>query len=152
MNFKSLSLAMIIVAGLAASGPSGVSAQGIQHFAVMNGGNEVGTAGQAAAGDPDGSGTASVIVRGAGQVCFSILVERIGTPVAAHIHEAVAGANGPVRVALVAPTAGNPGTSAGCVSGIAAGLFTRLRNTPNLFYVNVHTAAFPNGAVRGQLF
>lgn len=152
MNAKGFSLAVTTIAGLAAFASSGVSAQGIQHFAVMNGGNEVSAAGQAAAGDPDGSGAASVIVRGGGQVCFSVLVERIGTPVAAHIHEAVAGANGPVRVALVAPAAGNPGTSAGCVSGIAAGLLTSLRNTPNLFYVNIHTAAFPNGAVRGQLF
>lgn len=152
MNARGILLAMTTITAIVPFGFSGASAQGIQHFAVLNGGNEVGATGQAAAGDPDGSGTASVIVRGAGQVCFSILVERLGTPVAAHIHEAVAGANGPIRVMLAAPAAGNPGTSAGCVSGIAAGLLTRLRNTPNLFYVNVHTTAFPDGAVRGQLF
>lgn len=127
-------------------------AQGIQHFAVLNGGNEVNAVtGAAAAGDPDGSGAASITVSGT-RVCFSILVELIGTPNAAHIHDAEAGANGPVVVTLLPPTAGNPGTRAGCVSGLAAALATRLRNTPNQFYVNVHNAAFPTGALRGQLF
>lgn len=146
MGTKSLSFAVTIVAGLAAVGSSGAWAQGIQHFAVLNGGNEV------AAADPDGSGAASVVVRGS-QVCFSILVEGIGTPVATHIHEGASGVNGPIRVTLTpTPTTGNPGTSSGCVPVAGAGLLTRLRNTPNLFYVNVHTAAFPDGAIRGQLF
>ena len=78
-------------------------AQGIQHFAVLNGGNEVSAAGAASAGDPDGSGAASIIVLG-NRICYSILVERIGTPNAAHIHEAEAGANGPVVVTVPAGT------------------------------------------------
>lgn len=127
-------------------------AQGIQHFAVLNGGNEVSAAGAASAGDPDGSGAASIIVLG-NRVCFSILVTGIGAPNAAHIHEAEAGANGPIVVPLAPLPAGAPvATAAGCVAGLGAGLITRLRNTPNRFYVNVHNAAFPSGAVRGQLF
>lgn len=126
-------------------------AQGIQHFAVMNGGNEVSAAGAASAGDPDGSGAASITVTGT-RVCFSLLVELIGTPTAAHIHEAEAGTNGPIVIPLLAPATGNPGTRAGCISGLGAALVTRLRNNPNLFYVNVHTGAFPAGAIRGQLF
>ena len=80
------------------------------------------------------------------------MVQLIGSPVAAHIHEGEAGENGPIVVPLTPPAAGNPGTSAGCVSGVDAGLLTRIRATPNRFYVNVHTGAFPAGAVRGQLF
>lgn len=141
--------AMSAGAFLLAASPA--SAQGIEHFAVLNGGNEVGPGGQASAGDLNGSGAASVLVRGAG-LCFSILVQEIGAPIMAHIHEAEAGTNGPIRVVLTPPAKGNPGTSAGCVGGIGAGLLTRIRNTPNQFYVNVHTGAFPAGAVRGQLF
>ena len=146
MGTMGVSYAAIAVAGLVVVAASAASAQGIQHFAVLNGGNEV------AAADPDGSGAASVVVRGS-QVCFSILVERSGTPVAAHIHEGKSGVNGPIRVPLTpTPAAGNPGTSSGCVPVAVAGLLTRLRNTPNLFYVNLHTTAFPDGAIRGQLF
>jgi hypothetical protein len=120
---------------------------------VLKGGNEVSPTGQAAAGDLNGSGTASVIVPGAGQLCFSITVQGIGKPNAAHIHQADAGRNGPIVVPLVPiPGTGNPGTSSGCVSGIAAALLTDIRNNPGKFYVNVHNAAFPLGAVRGQLF
>lgn len=144
-----MTFAAIIAIGALHMGTA--AAQGVQHFAVLNGGNEVSAAGAAAAGDPDGSGAASITVSGT-RVCFSILVELIGTPVAAHIHEAEAGANGPIVVTLTPPAAGNPGARAGCVAGLGAGLLTRLRNTPNQFYVNVHNAAFPAGALRGQLF
>jgi hypothetical protein len=141
------------LAGLAVYGSSAASAQGVQFFAVLNGGNEVSDAGKAAVGDPNGFGTASVIFSGAaGQICFSILVANIDRPTAAHIHENIAGKNGPVVVPLKAPTSGSPGTSSGCVSGVSAAVLGRIRSDPTRFYVNVHTAAFPNGAVRGQLF
>lgn len=123
-----------------------------EHFAVLRGGNEVSPSGQANAGDRDGFGTASVVIVGPSQICFSIIVDQIGTLVAAHIHENVAGQNGPIVVPLTPPTTGNPGTSAGCVPRIGANLIARLRADASRFYVNVHTTAFPAGAVRGQLF
>jgi hypothetical protein len=151
MNMHAVLLTSAMLAGLSVLGATGAAAQGVQHFAVLNGGNEVSPTGDAAAGDPDGSGAAAVTLQGTG-VCFAILVQGIGTPNAAHIHEAEAGANGPIRVTLTPPAAGNPGTSSGCVTGIGAGLLTRIRTTPNRFYVNVHNGAFPAGALRGQLF
>lgn len=128
------------------------AAQGAQHFAVLNGGNEVSAGGQAAAGDPDGSGAASVLFVSANRICFSIAVVGIDRPTAAHIHDGVAGENGAVAITLTAPAVGNPGTSSGCVGGLAAALVNRLRETPSDFYVNVHTGRFPSGALRGQLF
>ena len=151
MPHHSLPLAFAAIFGIAVVHAGTATAQGVQHFAVLNGGNEVSAAGAAAAGDPDGSGAASITVTGT-RVCYSILVELIGTPIMAHIHEAEAGANGPIVVVLTPPAAGNPGTRAACVTGLAAALATRLRNNPNQFYVSVHTGAFPAGAVRGQLF
>jgi hypothetical protein len=121
-------------------------------FAVMNGGNEVTGSGQANAGDPNGYGTAHVMFAGRGRLCFGISVFRLATPTAAHIHENVAGSNGPVVVALTAPSSGNPGTSSGCVSDIDQAVLNGIRNTPGNFYVNIHTGQFPGGAIRGQLF
>ena len=153
MNKQLFLFASAVLLAQALFGIGAVSAQGIQHFAVLKGGNEVSPTGQAAAGDLNGSGTASVIVPGAGQLCFSITVQGIGKPSAAHIHQADAGRNGPIVVPLVPiPGTGNPGTSSGCMSGIAAALLTDIRNNPGKFYVNVHTTEFPLGAVRGQLF
>ena len=152
MTKQSIILASAMLLAQATFGISMASAQGIQHFAVLKGGNEVSPGGAAAAGDLDGSGTASVTVPSAGRICFSIVVQGIGAPTLAHIHRAQAGQNGPIVVPLVPPSTGNPGTSSGCVSGIAAALLTAIRNMPGEFYVNVHNAAFPLGAVRGQLF
>jgi hypothetical protein len=119
-------------------------------FAVLTGGEEVGENGEANAGDPDGVGSASVVAVGNNRICFSIIVDGIAAPAAAHIHRGGAGVAGPVAVALTQPT-GSPGASSGCVRAprnVVAGL----RSNPGNWYVNVHTADFPGGAVRGQLF
>jgi hypothetical protein len=122
-------------------------------FAVLLGGNEVGSDGKASAGDLNGKGSATILVdSGRGMLCFGITVSGLGSPVAAHIHRAATGVNGNIVVPLVPPTTGNPGSSSGCVSGVSRGLLTSIKNGPTGFYVNVHTTEFPGGAVRGQLF
>ena len=151
MDIRSRLLALAVFVGIMC-GASAASAQGMHFFAVMNGGNEISAGGAANAGDPNGFGAAHVIFAGAGRICFGISVFGLSTPTAAHIHEAEAGTNGPIVVTLTAPAAGSPGTSSGCVMGIAAALLARIRNTPGNFYVNVHTGQFMAGAVRGQLF
>jgi hypothetical protein len=151
MNLRNKLLALATFIGVAFAA-SAASAQGMHFFAVLNGGNEVSPGGAANAGDPNGFGTAHVMFAGAGRLCFGISVFGISTPNAAHIHEAEAGTNGPIRVTLTAPSSGNPGASSGCVTGIAAAVLARIRNTPGNFYINVHTGQFPAGAVRGQLF
>ncbi|MPZ55060.1 MAG: CHRD domain-containing protein [Rhizobiales bacterium] len=151
MAMRDRFLALAVLAGVMC-GASAASAQGMHFFAVLNGGNEVTNAGAANAGDPNGYGTAHVMFAGSGRLCFGISVNAVSKPTAAHIHENVAGANGPIVVPLTPPSAGSPGTSSGCVSDIASALLNRIRNTPGNFYVNVHTGQFPAGAIRGQLF
>ena len=101
-----------------------------------------------APGDPDGTGTAVLTVNaGRGQVCFELTVADIDPATAAHIHEAPAGEPGPVVVTLDAPT---DGMSAGCVTANRS-VIRSILQSPEDFYVNVHNADFPGGAVRGQL-
>ncbi len=100
-------------------------------------------------GDTDGGGMAAIrINQGQNQVCYDLAVTNIATATAAHIHEGAADVAGPVVVTLTAPAAN--GMSMGCVDA-SADLIKRLRQMPEMFYVNVHNAEFPNGAVRGQL-
>ncbi len=100
-------------------------------------------------GDPDGSGTAAITLnQGTGEVCFELTVSDIAPAVAAHIHVAPVGVAGPVVVTLTPPTSGS---SSGCVTGADSELIKAIRQDPSAYYVNVHNAEFPAGAVRGQL-
>jgi hypothetical protein len=122
-------------------------------FAVLTGGNEVSDEGTAGAGDPNGAGSATILVDPERSLlCFAITVQNITTPSAAHIHRNIAGQNGDIVVGLGAPTSGAPGASSGCVTGVNRNILNAIRNAPGGFYVNVHTGDFPAGAVRGQLF
>jgi hypothetical protein len=102
-------------------------------------------------GDPDGSGTATLWLNyGQGEVCFEISVTGIALPVgAAHIHEAPVGEPGDIVITLV----GSPdadGFMTGCVSADREEI-KEIIQEPELYYVNVHNAEFPGGALRGQL-
>ncbi len=121
-----------------------------QLVANLNGRKEISAAGRRNAGDRDGRGTASVVLRGRRQVCVSVIVANIGTPVAAHIHRGFAGTNGPVVVTLNQPSHGGLAGDTTCAR-IDPALHRRMRTNPRRFYVNVHNAAYPNGAIRGQL-
>ena len=99
-------------------------------------------------GDPDGRGKAVITLnQGQNQVCFDLTVSKIAAATAAHIHEGAVGKAGGVVVTLTAPT---DGSSKGCVTADAE-LIKAIRQNPRAYYVNVHNADFPDGAVRGQL-
>ncbi len=103
--------------------------------------NEVG------GGDVDGTGDARISWDQSGKVCFDIRVKNIATATAAHIHSGGHGVNGPVVVDF------NVGANGlkGCVTGASQALLNDIRTNPTQYYVNVHNADFPGGAVRGQL-
>ena len=103
---------------------------------------------EVAAGDPDGTGTATFRINtGVRLLCYTLRVSGIETATAAHIHKAPPGVAGPVVVPLDAPSSGN---SSGC-ERISRELALALVNSPEDYYVNVHNAPYPGGAVRGQL-
>lgn len=101
-------------------------------------------------GDDGGTGIAVIDVASAGEVCFTInYTVSSGTTSAGHIHEAPADAAGPVVVTLY-DTADNDGNVEGCVT-IDPALAADLEANPADYYVNLHNADFPDGAIRGQL-
>ncbi|MEV6710747.1 CHRD domain-containing protein [Lentzea sp. NPDC051208] len=97
-------------------------------------------------GDPDGRGQASVRIS-RDKLCVSLTVRNIQPATAAHIHRGAKGTAGPVVVNLAAPS---DGTSYSCVQ-VDRALTREIAHKPGQFYVNVHNAEYPAGAVRGQL-
>lgn len=99
-------------------------------------------------GDPDGEGYAEITLnQGQGTLTYNISVEGIDPASAAHIHLGNAGKAGPVIVGLNPPT---DGMSSGVVY-LDKELIKAIRQNPSGYYVNVHNARYPGGAVRGQL-
>jgi CHRD domain len=99
-------------------------------------------------GDADGSGRAQLTLNpGKGEICYTLRVAGIGSATAAHIHRAVSGQAGPVLVTLKFPAA------AGATECVIADkeLVRNILQNPSNYYVNVQTADFPAGAIRGQL-
>jgi hypothetical protein len=119
-------------------------------FAALSGRKEVDAEGRRGAGDRNGRGSFSATVDG-DQLCFGLTVKNLDTVGAAHIHRGGKRRNGPVVVPLEHPGEGDPGASAGCVT-VDDSVRRAILRRPRRFYVNVHTAAFPGGAIRGQLF
>jgi hypothetical protein len=136
--------------GVAVGAQSGPAQSGGQaKFATLSGANEIGSGGDRNAGDRNGRGSFSATIDG-NKLCYGLTVANIGDPVAAHIHRGGRGSNGDVVVELKHPKAGDPGASSQC-KNVPASIRDDISDNPRRFYVNVHNAKFPNGAVRGQL-
>lgn len=116
---------------------------GAKLSATLSGASEVPPA------DADGSGSFTATLNpGHDQLCYEIKVDKIDAATAAHIHEGVAGVNGGPVVMLEAPAANGMVKACAAVSNDVA---KKLMQNPAGYYVNVHNAAHPGGAVRGQL-
>src|SRR4029453_8439573 len=101
-------------------------------------------------GDPDGRGEAEIIVNpGKSQICYVLNVRDIDPATAAHIHIGLAGTApaGNIVLGLSPPTDGD---SEGCET-VARSLADAIRKSPQSYYVNVHNATYPTGALRAQL-
>jgi CHRD domain len=100
-----------------------------------------------------GTGTATITIdRNARTLCYAITTQNVALPLlAAHIHAAPAGAAGPVVVPLFTEPVNAATVGPTCLTGLDKHLLKDIIRNPENYYVNVHNAVFPNGAVRGQL-
>ncbi|MEQ7872404.1 CHRD domain-containing protein [Sphingomonas sp. ASV193] len=84
---------------------------------------------------------------GRDRACYNVSFSGLPRATMAHIHSGAMGVAGPPVVTLTRTGANR---FSGCAR-IDRALARDLVRTPGRFYVNVHSAAFPNGAIRGQL-
>jgi len=82
-----------------------------------------------------------------GRMCYMLEVDGLDTFTAAHLHEGGKGRDGPPVLSL--QLLGEDGDDV-CVD-VDAELLKKIARNKSRFYVNVHTEAFPEGAIRGQL-
>ena len=141
--------AIVAAIGVAGLGACATIEEGVgqlvadTYTANLTGAQEVG------GGDPDGSGKAEITVSDElNQICWNLSdIRNIGDIAAAHIHVGAAGTNGPPVFTL---TQSNEGAWRGCKND-SEWKEDRIEGNPEAFYVNVHTAEYPAGAIRGQL-
>ncbi len=99
-------------------------------------------------GDADGKGNGVVRVdRSSGEICVVITTHGTAPLRAGHIHEEAPGAeSGPVVVPLMQIS---ESMFRGCA--VAPAVAEGLLSMPGEYYLNVHNANFPGGALRGDL-
>jgi hypothetical protein len=135
-TIAALASALVLVGGAGAR-----SSATVELVAKMKGSNE------SPAAPASNTGRAEIKLNAAtGKVCWEFYVTKIdGKPNAAHIHKGAKGVSGPVKVPL-----GTTYKREGCTKAAKA-LVRSILASPGAYYVNVHTAKHPAGALRGQL-
>jgi CHRD domain-containing protein len=101
---------------------------------------------------PNSSGAGSFAAQsnvGQGRICWRITETGLADVTAAHIHYRTGPKARQVAVPLAIPTP-VVGPATGCVNA-PRGLVRQILQHPGLFYVNVHTSAYPDGAISGML-
>ena len=145
-----VAIALSLIALTATAGPSGASR--VHGFvAALTAEAEV-----PEPGPPGATGTALILIdlngETAAPLCYKLTVVGLAESDqvnAAHIHVGAAGVAGDVLVPLF--TEPPTGEMAGCVDDADLDLLAQIDVNPAGYYVNVHTEAYPDGAVRGQL-
>jgi len=126
--------------------PIAASAETVVLTATLSGANEVGANGTGA-GAPNGNGAfRAEINTETGDFCYTLYAEKTATPTMAHVHTGAAGTNGGPVITMDVTGKG----SDMCIA-VEPEKLKPIFADPASFYVNIHTADFPGGAVRGQL-
>jgi hypothetical protein len=100
-------------------------------------------------GDPNANGTASIKTRGS-EVCYDLRWSGVEAT-ASHIHRGAAGKTGDIVVNFFAEDSALAASNkSGCVQADSE-VVAAIAANPSNYYVNVHSADFPKGEIRGQL-
>lgn len=127
-----------------------VSEGGRKFSTELTGEAEVTAAGVPNQGDLDGTGTASITVNvGQRRVCWDIDVANIAPPTRGHIHKGAPTTTGGIVVGFF--EAGSVDLNGCTTAPVDRELLRDIIQNPQDYYVNVHNADFPAGALRGQL-
>jgi hypothetical protein len=142
LGLVALALVALAIPALSIAGPNRLEA-------TLKGANEV-----PGPGDPNGKGDITVRLRPAKEkVCFNLAIDKIDGASAGHIHKGDSETAGAIKVPLFEedPPLTSPGNYEGCVKNVKPRLIKRIKANPEKYYVNVHNAEYPEGAIRGQL-
>jgi hypothetical protein len=103
-------------------------------------------------GDPNGTGFLEMELNAVeGTICFDLLVDKIATPTDAHIHRIEGLVRpGPIAAVLFSGNTINQDEFTGCTNAPPEVIRDMVENPEN-YYVDVHNAAFPDGAIGGRL-
>jgi hypothetical protein len=124
--------------------PADANGARVSLIASLEGRNEV------TAGGPAGQALEVIGIHD-DTLTYTITWRGIGTPTRADIHGGARGADGPVVVSLFTTRRSAGGFASGTVTVADPTLLAALRADPSDFYADLHTTAFPGGAVRAQL-
>ena len=145
-------IALPLAAVFATSSVAQPAAEGGRKYTTeLTGEAEVNAAGEPNKGDLDGTGSAKVTVNvGQQRVCWDMTVADIAQPTRSHIHKAPATTTGGIVVSFF-ETAETADLNGCTTTPVNRDLLKDILQNPQDYYVNVHNADFPAGALRGQL-
>ena len=149
MQRSKLALALLALAGTAMLIPA-LSLAGqntVEVTAKLKGSEEV-----PGPGDNKGKGEIQVFLKAKKEkVCFNLEISKLDPVMAGHIHKGVEGVAGKIKVTLFETEILGEGAYEGCTRNVKSKLIAKMAEVPEKFYVNLHTAEYPDGAIRGQL-
>ena len=100
-------------------------------------------------GDEDGAGTATITFgEQPGAICYAYSVQFIDAVTAVKVGNGNPGDFGATLATLASGPQPSPG---GCASNIDQAAIRGMKLLPASYYVEIDTASFPEGALRGQL-
>jgi hypothetical protein len=145
MRLKILILAIAAAAFAAAVVPALAAVEDAELSAKLKGKEEV-----PGPGSKTGTGTAQLETKIAkSKLCYLVEFKDIGTATAADVNKGPKGEEGKVVIPLFDEDTESPAED--CVKVTSERKLKKIVKSPADYYVNVHTAEFPDGAIRGQL-